>query len=168
MSLRSTRAGRCASSSASVSDRATTSTRACWRAISARIFPGNPAVIVQNQPGAGSLTNDQSALQRRAVRRHRDRRLVQRIADRAAAAARARALRVRPGSTTSAATTAKPRSPSVWHTTPVTSFDLPPGPRQVVVGAQAPGFDASSTIRCSATACSDSSSRSSPGTRAPP
>ncbi len=58
-----------------------------------KYIPGNPSVIVQNQPGAGSLTHDQPALRRGAVRRHRDRRLVQRPADHAAAAAHRRALR---------------------------------------------------------------------------
>ena len=60
-----------------------------------KYIPGNPTVIVQNQPGAGSLTHDQPALRRGPVRRHRDRRLVQRAADHAAAAADRRALRGR-------------------------------------------------------------------------
>ena len=30
--------------------------RGCWRATWPRIFPGNPTIIVQNQPGAGSLS----------------------------------------------------------------------------------------------------------------
>ena len=72
-------------------------------------IPGNPTIIVQNQPGAGSLTMTNQLLRRGPVRRHRDRRLVQRPADHAAAAADRRALRGRPSSTGSAAPTAKPR-----------------------------------------------------------
>ena len=56
MSRRSTRARWCGSWSASASARATTSTRGCWPATCRNTFPGNPSVIVQNQPGAGSLS----------------------------------------------------------------------------------------------------------------
>ena len=56
-------------------------------------IPGNPTIIVQNQPGAGSLTMTNQLLRRGPVRRHRVRRLVQRPADHAAAAADRRALR---------------------------------------------------------------------------
>ena len=49
------KARRCASSSASASDPATTSMRGCWRATWPRISRAIP-IIVQNQPGAGSLT----------------------------------------------------------------------------------------------------------------
>ena len=58
-------------------------------------IPGNPTVIVQNQPGAGSRTMVNQLVGQRSVRRHRDRRAVQRAADRAAAAAGRRALRSR-------------------------------------------------------------------------
>ena len=56
---RSSRARRCASSSAPVSAPATTSPRGRWRAHMGAHIPGNPTVIVQNQPGAGGaiMTN---------------------------------------------------------------------------------------------------------------
>ena len=52
----STRARPCVSSSASASAPATTSTRGCSPATCRKHIPGNPTIIVQNQPGAGSLT----------------------------------------------------------------------------------------------------------------
>ena len=52
----STRARRSPSWSAIPPAAATTSTRAWSRATSASTFPGNPNVIVQNMPGAASLT----------------------------------------------------------------------------------------------------------------
>ena len=72
-------------------------------------IPGNPTVIVQNQPGAGSRTMVEPARRQRPVRRHRDRRAVQWPADRPAAAARRRTLRSQRRWCGSAAPTAKRR-----------------------------------------------------------
>ena len=37
-----------------------------------RLIPGNPSVVVENMPGAGSLVDDELSLQPRAARRHGD------------------------------------------------------------------------------------------------
>ena len=72
-------------------------------------IPGNPTVIVQNQPGAGSLTMTNTLYGTGPVRRHRHRRLLQRAADHAALAARAACISRRPSSTGSAAPIASRR-----------------------------------------------------------
>ena len=71
--------------------------------------PGQPTIIVQNQPGAGSLSMTNQLYATGSVRRHGDRRLVQRHADHAAAAADAARALIPTRSSGSAAPTAKRR-----------------------------------------------------------
>ena len=82
--------------------------------------------------------HDQPAVRRGPVRRHRDRRLVQRPADHAAAAARPARASSRPSSTGSAAPTAKPRrcmsgTPRRCRRSTISQT------KEMIVGAQAPG-----------------------------
>ena len=117
----STRARPSRSSSATASAAATTSMARLLARHLGKHIPGQPTVVPQNMPGAGSLQRGQLSSTRGAEGRHRHRHLRAQHGGRAAARRGARS--TAPSSPGSAASPTTSSLCVTWHTSPIKTWD---------------------------------------------